>query len=232
MKFGTSQSVARKEDVRLVTGHGRFIDDAAPEGALHATFYRSPMAHARIGGLDVAEAAALPGVLAVYTAADFAGKMKNAVLAEVVRNRDGSKGAQPRRPVLAEDRVRHVAEAIAVVIAETRAAGLDALDLIACDFEELPAHVETAEGGEAIHPEAPANLAYDWAYGDEARVTEAFAAAARTTELELVNNRVIAAAMEARGCFAEWDGARLHVAYGGQGVWMLRDELAANLGLD
>jgi carbon-monoxide dehydrogenase large subunit len=93
-------------------------------------------------------------------------------------------------------------------------------------------HLETAAGGPQIHPEAPENLGYDWAYGDAAQVDAAFAAAARTTRLELVNNRVMAAPMEPRGCFAAWDGGRLHVAYAGQGVWMLQDELAANFGLD
>lgn len=231
-KFGTSQSVARKEDVRFLTGAGRYIDDAAPEGALHAVFFRSPVAHARVRGLDVTEAAAAPGVVAVYTAADLAGKLRNGIESAVVKNRDGTHGAKPRRPVLAEDVVCFAGEALAVVIAETREAGLDAAELVAFDFEELPVHVATAIGGPTIHPEAPENLGFDWAHGDEAATARAFAQAAHTTRLELVDNRAMAMSMEPRGCFAEWDGGRLHVAFSGQGVWGLRDELAQAMGLD
>ncbi|HVL20089.1 MAG TPA: hypothetical protein VM422_03740, partial [Amaricoccus sp.] len=177
-KFGTSQSVARKEDVRFLTGAGRYIDDVAPEGALHALFFRSPVAHGRVRSLDVSAAAAAPGVAAVFTAADFAGKLENSIDSSVVRNRDGSRGAKPRRPVLADDVVRFAGEALAVVLAETREAGLDAVELIEADFDELPVHVATAVGGPTIHPEAPENLAFDWAHGDEAAADRAFAEAA------------------------------------------------------
>jgi carbon-monoxide dehydrogenase large subunit len=230
-KFGTSQSVARKEDVRFLTGRGRFMEETVPEGAAIAMFFRSPVAHARIAALDVAEAAAAPGVVAVVTAADFGDEMANAMDFGVVKNRDGSRGARPRRPVLADTHVRHVGEAIAMVVAETRTAALDAVELISCDFEDLPVHMETAVGGEAIHPGAPENLAYDWAFGDEAAVAAAFAAAARTTRLELVDNRAMATPMEPRGCTAEWDGARLHVAFSGQGVWPLKKEFVEKLHL-
>ncbi len=231
-KFGTSQSVARKEDVRFLTGAGRYIDDAVPEGALHAVFFRSPVAHARVRALDVSAAAAAPGVVAVFTAADLAGKLVNAIEAMVVKNRDGSRGAKPPRPVLAEDTVRFAGEALAVVLAETREAGLDAIERIEADLDELPAHVATAVGGPAIHPDVPENLGFDWAHGDAAATDRAFAAAAHRTRLELVDNRAKAMPMEPRGCFAEWDGARLHVAFSGQGVWGLRDELARNFGLE
>ena len=80
-KFGTSQSVLRKEDVRFLTGQGRYIDDAAPEGALHAVFLRSPVAHARVLSIDVSDAAGAPGVVAVFTARDFAGKLENSIAA-------------------------------------------------------------------------------------------------------------------------------------------------------
>jgi aerobic carbon-monoxide dehydrogenase large subunit len=232
MKFGTGQNVPRREDVRFLTGQGRYLDDTVPESALHAAFLRSPVAHARIAALDVAEATAAPGVLAVFTAADLEGKLRNAVDYGVVKNRDGSRGAQPRRPVLADAHVRYAGEAIALVVAETRAAALDAAELIIYDFDDLPVHVETAAGGAEIHPEAPENVAYDWAFGDEAAVAAAFAAAAHTTRLELVDNRVMANPMEPRGCHARWDGARIHVGYSGQGVWPLKAELAEKLGLE
>ena len=206
-KFGTSQSVLRKEDRRFLTGEGRFLDDAAPESALHAVFFRSPVAHARIARLETAAAAAAPGVLAVWHAGNLGGRLDNRMKGELVRNRDGSRGAAPRRPILAEERVRYAGEPIALVVAESRAAAMDAAEVIAADFDDLPVHVATAVGGPTIHPEAPDNLAYDWAFGDEAAVAAAFAAAAHTTRLELVDNRVMAMPMEPRGCFAEWDGA-------------------------
>ncbi len=230
-KFGTSQSVPRKEDVRFLTGDGRYMDDVAPEGTTHAVFFRSPVAHARITGLDVGEAAAAPGVLAVYVAGDFAGKMKNAMDFSVVKNRDGSRGASPVRPILADDRVCYAGEAIAMVVAETKLAALDAAELIVCDFEDRPVHVATAEGGPTIHEEAPGNLGFDWAFGDEAEVARVFETAAHTTRLELIDNRVMANPMETRGCFAEWSGGRIHVGFSGQGVWGLKAELADKMDL-
>ncbi|CAN5740456.1 xanthine dehydrogenase family protein molybdopterin-binding subunit [soil metagenome] len=230
-KFGISQPVERKEDVRLLTGHGRYVDDIRPEDALHLVFFRSPVAHGRISGLDVSAAAAAPSVHAVYTADDLAGKLENQIAAGTVENRDGTNGAAPRRPILAESHVRYAGEAVAAIVASSRAAALDAAELVEMEAEDLPVHVETAVGGAAIHAEAPDNRAYDWAFGDEAEVEAAFGAAARTTRLELIDNRVIANTMEPRGCFAEWDGARLHVAFSSQGVWNLKDELASRMGL-
>ncbi len=231
-KFGTSQSVLRREDLRFLTGHGHYLDDTAPVDALACVFFRSPVAHGTITSLDVDAAREAPGVRLVLTAADLEGHVENKVAFGTVQNADGTSGAKPRRPILAEDRVRYAGEIVAVVIADSTNAGLDALDLIECDFDELPIHVETAPGGETIHPEAPGNVGYDWAHGDAAAVDAAFAGAAHTTRLELIDNRVISNAMEPRGCIAHWDGARLHVGFSGQGVWELRDELAKRLKLD
>lgn len=230
-KFGLSQSVLRLEDPRLLRGEGRYIDDDAPAGAAWGVFFRSPVAHARLSGLDTRAAAAMPGVLAVMVAEDL-GVTENAVDFETVTNRDGTEGAAPRRPILAEDRVRYAGEAIALVLAETREAAMDAAEAILVDFDDLPVHVATAVGGETIHPEAPRNLAYDWSHGPADEVAAAFADAAHRTRLELVDNRVMGMSMEPRGAWAEWDGARLHVAFSGQGVWDLKAELAAKFGLD
>jgi aerobic carbon-monoxide dehydrogenase large subunit len=235
-KFGTSQSVLRKEDLRFLRGEGRYMDDLRPEGALHAVFLRSTVAHARLGAIDTAAAEAMPGVVAVFTAADLAGGpgggLVNAMDYSIVRNRDGSRGAAPVRPMLAETHVRYVGEQIAMVVAETREAALDAVEAIGLDTDDLPVHAATAVGGPTIHAEAPDNLAYHWAFGDEHAVARVFAEAAHTTRLELVDNRVMAMPMEERGCTAEWDGTRLHVRFSGQGVWGLRDELVEKLGLD
>ncbi len=235
-KFGTSQNVLRKEDLRFLKGEGRFMDDLKPEDALHAVFLRSTVAHAELGALDTSAAAAIPGVVAVFTAADLAddgtGGLVNAMDYAVVRNHDGSRGAAPVRPMLATTRVRYVGEQIAMVVAETRAAALDAVEAIAFETRDLPVHVATAVGGPTIHPEAPDNLAYHWAYGDAHEVARIFETAAHATRLELVDNRVMAMPMEERGCTAEWDGTRLHVRFSGQGVWGLRDELVEKLDLD
>jgi aerobic carbon-monoxide dehydrogenase large subunit len=231
-KFGVSQAVRRVEDLRLLTGAGRYIDDIRPEGALQAVFFRSSVAHGRIVSLDTSAAKAAPGVVAVYTWADLDGKLRNEIDFGLVQNLDGTPGAAPRRPILAEDTVRYAGEAVAVVVAETREAALDAADLIAFETVDLPVHVATAVGGDAIHPEAPDNLAYDWGHGDAAATEAAFSTAAHRVRLDLVDNRVISNPMEPRGCFAEWDGARLHVAFGGQGVWSLKGELADKMGLD
>ena len=232
-KFGKSQSFKRSEDVRFLTGHGRYIDDIAPDGALHGFLLRSPVAHATITSLDVEAAREAEGVALVLTVDDLleAG-MDIRMGGTVLTNRDGSKAAEPERPMLARGKLRHVGEPVALVVAETLQQARDAAELIELDYDDLPAHVEVCAGGETIHPEAPDNRAFDWGMGDEAATAEAFDKAARVVRLEVGDNRVIVNAMEGRGCYAEWDGARLHVAFNGQGVWGLKGELAEAMGLD
>lgn len=231
-KFGKSQPVKRVEDVRFLTGAGRYVDDLAPVGALHAYVLRSPMAHAQISGLNVDDARAAEGVHLVLTSADLeAAGVKLGMDASLVTNRDGSQGAAPMRPLLAKDRVRFVSEAVVMVIAQTIEQAKDAAELIEMDFDELEAHVKPVLGGPEIHPEAPGNQAFHWAMGDEAATDAALAGSAKTVTVEVGDNRIIANSMEPRGCFAEWDGTRLHLAFSGQGVWGERDALARHLGL-
>ncbi|MGG7643789.1 xanthine dehydrogenase family protein molybdopterin-binding subunit [Rhodovulum sp. YNF3179] len=232
-KFGISQPIKRVEDVRFLNGTGRYMDDTAPEGALRAFVFRSPVAHGEITTLDVADARAADGVHAVLTAAELdAASVRNQMDAAVVKNRDGSRGAAPPRPILAIDRVRYVGEPVALIVAETLAQAKDAAELIGLDVEDLPVWTTLAPGGEAIHPEAPENLAYDWAFGDAEQTEKVFAGAAHRVSLEIDDNRIIVNSMEPRGCWARWDGARMHVSFSGQGVWGLRDQIARNLGLD
>jgi carbon-monoxide dehydrogenase large subunit len=236
-KFGISQPVLRVEDNRLLTGHGRYVDDIAPAAGKVAVFLRSPHAHAALLSVDATAARAAPGVIGVWTGEDMEAAIVNDLDSAVVQNRDGTKGAKPKRPVLAVGRVRHVGEAVAMVVAETIGAARDAAELIEVEYDELPANADTrsAHGAEALHPDvAPANGAYDWAFGDEASVEAAFAGAADVVRLDLVNNRVIAASMEPRGAYAEWNAetGRLHLAFGGQGVWGMKGQLAAKLGLE
>ena len=153
-KFGVSQSPNRVEDIRLLTGKGRYVDDIAPQNSGHAAFFRSPVAHAAIISIDTKTAQSSPGVIAIYTAKDFGAKMKNEMQFELGRGQDGKPGAAPRRPVLADERVRFVGEALAIVVAETLAQAVDAAELIEFDYEDLPVHVATATGGNQIHGEA------------------------------------------------------------------------------
>ncbi len=226
-KFGSSQSVRRLEDSRFLTGTGRYVDDTVPEGALFAFVLRSPMAHGTIEELDVDEARSAPGVHLILTAADLAQQgLRNKMRASVVENRDGSRGAAPDRTILAEGRVRFVGEAVAFIVAETLTQAKDAAELIGLEIDDLPAKIDIAPGGEPLHPEAPDNVAYDWGIGDEARAAQAMANAAHVVELTTYDNRIIVNSMEPRGCYAELQDGRIHVAFNGQGVWDLKKDLA------
>ncbi len=231
-KFGKSQPVKRVEDVRFLTGQGRYVDDVAPEGALHAYVFRSSVAHAEITGLVLDDARVAPGVHLVLGADDLArAGISEGLLANIITNRDGSKAAAPRRPLLAEGRVRFVGEPIAFIVAETLQQARDAAELIGFDYDDLPAKMALAPGGETLHPEAPDNRAFDWGLGDEAAVEAAIEKAAHVVRLHVEDNRIIANSMEPRGCFAEPEGDRLHVSVNGQGVWGAKRNLARVLGL-
>ncbi|MCC5973879.1 MAG: xanthine dehydrogenase family protein molybdopterin-binding subunit [Rubellimicrobium sp.] len=232
-KFGKGQPVKRVEDRRFLTGAGRYLDDVAPEGRLVAVFLRSNMAHGVIRSLDVSDARAAPGVHLVLTAEDLiAAGVRMDMKAERVRNRDGSRGAHPERPVLARDRVRFVGEAMAVVVATSLSEARDAVEMIEFDIDPLPAHVETAVGGPLVHDEVADNVAVDFGLGDKAGVDEAIAGAAHVVRLRIPDNRVIVASMEARGVTAMIEDGRLHVAVSAQGVWGQKEALCRHLGLE
>ena len=231
-KFGKSQSVSRTEDHRFLTGKGQYVDDIAPDGALFAFVFRSPVAHGDITELDVADARASAGVKAVITAEDLrAAGIVAGMDAAVLENQDGTKAAAPRRPLLAEDRVRFLGEAVAVVIAETLAQASDAAELIGFDYQELDTHLALQEGGPLIHEEAPLNRAFDWCAGDQLATSKAFDKAAHHIRLSIADNRIIACSLEPRGCFAEWKDDRLHLCVNGQGVWGTKSRLAKILNL-
>jgi len=232
-KFGISQPLRRDEDHRFLTGAGAYLDDVAPRAGLVAHFFRAPVAHARIAALDLDAARAAPGVHAVLGAADLdALGMRNHIDAVLVKNRDGSDGAAPQRPALAVDRVRFLGEPVALVVAETRAAARDAAELIEVEFEDLPVKLDLAPGGSQLHPEAPDNIAYDWAIGDEHKLREIFETAAHRVVLDVADNRVFATSMEPRGCFADWREGRLHFGFSGQGVWGMKAALSGAFGLE
>ena len=226
-KFGKGQAIQRVEDLRLLTGTGRYIDDIAPKDALYAYFLRSPVARGDIASVDVSAALEAPGVAAVMTVADLeAMGMEIGMAAAVQKNRDGSRGAAPLRPVLAKGRVNYVGEAVAVVVAETLAQARDAAEMIELDIDESEPHVTPLPGGPVVHAEAPDNVAYDWSDGDEASVEAAIASAARVVTVPVEDSRIIVASMEPRGAYAEpIEGGRLHVCVTGQGVWGMKTNL-------
>ena len=160
MKFGIGQPVQRKEDPILVRGEGRYTDDVRLPGQAYAAFVRSPYAHGGIQGIDVEAAGAMPGVLAVYTAADLAAAGLGPLQAVLeFKNRDGTPMTQPPRPALPSDRVRYVGEPVACVVAETPAQARDAAEAVALDIEVLPAVTDprqaAAAGAPQLHDEPP-----------------------------------------------------------------------------
>ncbi|MFZ7090164.1 xanthine dehydrogenase family protein molybdopterin-binding subunit [Primorskyibacter sp. 2E233] len=226
-KFGKSQSVTRVEDSRFLTGQGKYVDDIAPQGALRAFYFRSPVAHAVITSLDVSAAREADGVHLVMTAEDIKAEgVTEGMSFATMKNRDGSDGAKPRRPFLAEDRLRFVGEPVALVVAETLEQAKDAAELIELDYDELPVHMELVAAGEPLHPEAPDNRAFDFGLGDEEGTAKALEASDRVIRLEVGDNRIIVNSMEPRGCFSEWTDGKVHLSFNGQGVWGMKGELA------
>jgi aerobic carbon-monoxide dehydrogenase large subunit len=203
-EFAIGQGVSRFEDPRLVRGGGKYIDDVVYPGMAYGVVLRSPHGHAKIISIDTSAAKAAPGVLAVITAADW----KKAGLGELpshggLKRRDGSPMFKPSYPVLADDRVRWVGDPVAFVVAETQAQAADAAELIAVDYEPLPAVVSTAK---AIEPDAAKlwdgcadNISFVELIGDKAATDAAFAKAAHIVKHRFVINRVTAASMEPRG---------------------------------
>lgn len=212
--FGIGQSVQRKEDARFLTGAGKFQDEINLAGQVHAVILRSPHAHAETRSIATRDAGAMLGVLAVLTGEDVRAdgirtlpSMKDPRLA--MTRRDGSPGYYPPESILAIDRVRHVGEPVAMVVAETAEAALDAAELIAVQYDALPAVVDPADAAEAdavqLWPEVPGNVSFDWIVGDKAAVEAAFAGAEHVVEVALRNNHVTAAPIEARGALGEFD---------------------------
>ncbi|GAB4265312.1 MAG: xanthine dehydrogenase family protein molybdopterin-binding subunit [Pararhodobacter sp.] len=230
--FGQSQGVKRREDLRFLTGNGRYTADILPEGILQAVFLRAPVAHGVITELDVSDARAMPGVHAILTAEDLKAAGVTASLPGLAaKDRHGHKGVTPHRPVLADGVMRHVGEPVAIIVADTRAQALDAAEAILLDFDEAEPHIDLAPGGAPVHPEAEDNIAYDWLLGDPDTVAAAFARAHHVTRLTVRQNRVAVVSLEPRVVLADWDGERLHVTLNSQGVWVPKREFARILDL-
>ncbi len=235
-KFGLSQSVRRVEDPRLLVGGGRYTDDLNVSGQAHGYVLRSPHAHARIKGMDVAAAKGMPGVVGIITGADLvAAGVGEVPCAIPLKNRDGSPRAETPRLPLATDTVRHVGDPVAFIVAETPQAARDAAEAVMVDYEELPSATDLATahlpGAPQIWAAAPNNTCFDWEAGDRAKTDALFASAAHVTRLTVVNNRVVVASMEGRACAAEYDATtgKFTLHAGTQGSWLVKNLLANNV---
>jgi carbon-monoxide dehydrogenase large subunit len=201
------QAIKRREDPQLITGHGNFLDDIKLTGMLHAAVLRSPYAHAKITSIDTSKAAALPGVVGVFTGEDMldvnplpcawqAGKVQNNV-------------NTPR--ALAVGKVMHVGDGVALVVAENRYIARDALDLIEVDYEPLPVVVDaeeaTREGAPQLWENAPNNIVMEWECGDKAAADQAIGSAEVVVKERIVNQRLIPTPMETRGSIGRYESS-------------------------
>ena len=196
--------IKRKEDPKLITGHGQFTDDIKLPGMLFATMKRSRYAHAKIKQIHTAEALKLPGVMAVYTGKDVQDKIKPIRSIWLV---PGCNLIPKDRIPLAVDKVNYAGEAVAMVVAESRYIAYDALELIDVEYEELPVVVDQeaalAEAAPVIYDDVPKNIAFTWKAGDVPE--EVFINAEVVVKQRLVEQRVIANPMETRGAVASYN---------------------------
>lgn len=235
-QFGVGQPVTRVEDQRLLRGQGRYTDDTQPADAVHLHLVRSPHAHATVDRIETAAARQTEGVLAVYTIADLdAAGVNDIPCLAGIPGRDGTPPVMPGHPVLARGRVRHVGDPVVAIVAETAMAAADAGDLVEVEYTPLD-HVVDTESAKAsdaprIYDAAPNNICLDWDTGEADATERAFAEAARVTRLKLVNNRVVANAMEPRAAIADYDTNTgiWTLTTGSQGVFSLRDQLARHI---
>ena len=207
---GIGAAVRRKEDHRFLTGRGTYTDDINRPGQTYAHILRSPHAHAAILGIDTAAAAKSPGVVAIFTGADMAADGVGGLpCGWQIHSKDGSPMAEPAHPPLVTDKVCHVGDQVAVVIAETRAQAKDAAEAIKVDYKELPAVIDMTAAIEKestlTHDDVAANICYDWHLGEKEPVDEGFAKAKHVAKIDIVNNRLIANAIEPRVAIGDYD---------------------------
>ena len=236
-KFGMGAPVLRKEDNAFITGKGRYTDDIAPQDVLHAYVLRSPIANGsfRINSVEAAKQA--PGVHLVLTAADI-GHLRDLKSGVMQKQPDGTRAPTRDIPILCRDRVHHVGDAVAFVVADTRALAQDAAELIDIDFDPEDAASETAtaldEGTSLVWPELGTNRAFLYELGDRVKTDEAFAKADHVTRIEFTNSRLVCNYMEPRAAIGEWraDENRFVLTSGSQGVHGLQSVLCRVMGIE
>jgi carbon-monoxide dehydrogenase large subunit len=209
-KYRIGEAVRREEDLRLLTGAGRYVEDVEVPYAARGHVLRSPHAHARILAIDAGRARAMPGVLAILTGEDLRRRGLGALRPGVPRRkRDGLPAFVAPQPILAQGEVRHVGEPVAFVVAESLAAAKDAAEEIEIQYESLPGIVAAesalAPDAPALWPQNPGNEAFFYEIGDKRAVEAAFAGAAHVVRQSMPINRVTANSMEPRGCLAFYD---------------------------
>ncbi len=237
-RFGSGQAVRRLEDDALLVGTGRFTDDVVPADQLRAVFVRSPYPHARIVSVDVAAAAAMPGVAGVYTGAALAAAgLKPLPGTAGFKRADGTPGVTPPQRALAHERVRFVGEPVALVVAATLQQARDAAEAVLVDYDELPMVADvaqaTAPGAPALADEAPDNIAAEMRHGSVEATAAAFAQAAHVVTLDIDNQRLVALTLEPRSVLATFDAAdqRLTVRLSTQMPSGVRNTVADCLGI-
>ncbi|MGR3701750.1 MAG: xanthine dehydrogenase family protein molybdopterin-binding subunit [Paracoccaceae bacterium] len=207
---GIGASPKRREDLRFLTGNGNYTDDINLYGQAYVHFLRSDVAHGRLNKVDTTAASAMPGVVRIFTGADFAG-VGGLPCGWQVTDKHGQPMQEPGHPVLAQGKVRHVGDPIAAIVADTYEQARDAAEAIVLDIEELPAVIDmkaaVKDGAPKVHDELTSNLCYDWGFVEEnkAATDEAFKKAAHVTTLELVNNRLVANPMEPRVAVGDYN---------------------------
>jgi aerobic carbon-monoxide dehydrogenase large subunit len=202
------QSIQRREDYRFLTGAGQYTDDVVLPGQTFGVFLRSPYAHARIKSINTTAAAKAPGVVQIFVGADLAeAKVGGLPCGWLIHSKDGTPMKEPGHPVLAQGKVRHVGDQVALVVADTYLQAKDASELIEVDYEELTPVIDisTADGFKSsVHDDVLNNVCYDWGHGNKDAVDAAFKLAAKVTKLEFTNNRLIPNAMEPRAANAHY----------------------------
>ncbi len=234
LKFGVGASALRKEDLSLLTGKGQYTDDMSLPGQCHGFVVRSPYAAAKFTITDTASAEAAPGVKLVLTAADLAGlgPVKNLI---TVTQPDGTRHEQRHIPLLCDGEVRYVGDAIAFIVADTRAQAEDAAELLEVDWspEDVIATLGTALDADAakVWPELGTNRAYEFELGDAAAVSKALETAAHRIEVSVVNNRLVSNYLETRAALADWDSENESWTLWcpSQGVHSIRGTLARDI---
>ena len=200
---GIGAAKTRREDVRFLTGAGNYTDDINLAGQAYVHFLRADQAHATINSIDTSAAAAMSGVVRIFTGADFEG-VGGLPCGWQVTDKHGEAMQEPAHPIIAQGKIRHAGEIVAAVVADSVEQARDAAEAIILDTTDLPAVVDmkaaVAEGSPKVHDDLTSNLCYDWGFVEENKgaVEDAFAAAAHVTSLELVNNRLVANPMEPR----------------------------------
>lgn len=202
------QRVLRKEDMRFITGKGKYTDDINLHGQAYAYFVRAPVARATIDGIDVSAAQAAQGVIEVLTGAQLASDgLGTLPCGWMVLSKDGSEMKQPPHPVLASDRINYLGEPIAVVVAETYQIARDAAELVSVDYVEQQAVVDigSAQNADQLYDEVPRNTVYEWELGDREATMAALEKAHHLTRISLTNNRLIPNAIEPRAAIADFN---------------------------